>query len=586
MKSSFQKKCYSIKNRKLLCAFIINIFFFVLVLLFCDIKYETSDDFVIASILSGAYGNEVNQRMIYINPLIGYILTPLYNIWPQISWLFIYQLSSIFISSTTVCYVFFKRTSIAIAAMLSLMLILFFSNDAYILMQYTKTAMLSTISGGILFIWALKNQNLISITAGMLMCINGILIRYSVIFIAAGFLIFIFVKELIHLFKYKKQLLKVGIFAFILSILAINVKVFDYYLYQTEDQYKFYYDFNKARTQIVDYTDYGYETYAKELEEIGVSENDYYMLKTWNFADSDYFTLKKMQQVAEIIQSHYKSHKITFEKTLEDFQTREIWGYPICIICVILLFLEVVLNKKEWKTMIYSFFIGIAYLIYFLAIRERCIYRIEYCVFLGVFITGAYFWRHEERNEKFYNECYYKIILILCLTNLILYVPDFTYKDVTSKNRKEYVESVFDASWDFGAKKYRKVVGKDIPQNGLIEEMINNKQNFYFLDFGTTIQTLYFDTSPWQALPKNYYENFMYLSGITSNFPDTIEVLNKYGLDNPLKNLVNDNVYLVDNENLGIKLNYIREHYYSDAQAYLYKEIDGYQIWKLYTNEF
>ena len=135
-------------------------------------------------------------------------------------------------------------------------------------------------------------------------------------------------------------------------------------------------------------------------------------------------------------------------------------------------------------------------------------------------------------------------------------------------------------------KKYRKVVGKDIPQNGLIEEMINNKQNFYFLDFGTTIQTLYFDTSPWQALPKNYYENFMYLSGITSNFPDTIEVLNKYGLDNPLKNLVNDNVYLVDNENLGIKLNYIREHYYSDAQAYLYKEIDGYQIWKLYTNEF
>lgn len=128
------------------------------------------------------------------------------------------------------------------------------------------------------------------------------------------------------------------------------------------------------------------------------------------------------------------------------------------------------------------------------------------------------------------------------------------------------------------------MVNKNKPPNGLLEEIKNNKQNFYFLDFGTTIQSLYFDTSPWEALPIGYYSNFMYLSGITSNFPDTLNILNSYGLDNPLKNLVNDNVYLVDNENLGIKLTYLREHYYSDTQADLYKEVDGYQIWKLYTN--
>ena len=49
-----------------------------------------------------------------------------------------------------------------------------------------------------------------------------------------------------------------------------------------------------------------------------------------------------------------------------------------------------------------------------------------------------------------------------------------------------------------------------------------------------------------------------------------------------MPSLVEEGVYLVDNSyGVEMKLNYLREHYYPDARAELYKEIDGYQIWKV-----
>lgn len=71
---NFQKiKLNKYVNRLLessfLMAFGINLVFLLLVLSFCDLKYEVSDDFVMASILSGAYGDTPNPHIIFVNIL-------------------------------------------------------------------------------------------------------------------------------------------------------------------------------------------------------------------------------------------------------------------------------------------------------------------------------------------------------------------------------------------------------------------------------------------------------------------------------------------------------------------------------------
>ena len=241
--------------------------------------------------------------------------------------------------------------------------------------------------------------------------------------------------------------------------------------------------------------------------------------------------------------------------------------------------------------MLLSLGIGIALLLYF-CWRERFVYRIEFAGFLGVFLCGIYFWN--VRNNMVLTEFFDRtklskickiVVFIFLLGNFLLYIPDRTYKEITSENRMEYIYNTFNASWNYSEQKYRKVVNKDKPPCGLLEEINANKSNFYLLDFNTTIQTLYYEWNPWENMEINTYDNFIYLAGINSNFPDVTKTLTKWNLENPLRNLVQENVYVVDNCNVDLKLNYLKEHYYPDAWVEFVKEIDGYQIWKFYNNK-
>ena len=118
----------------------------------------------------------------------------------------------------------------------------------------------------------------------------------------------------------------------------------------------------------------------------------------------------------------------------------------------------------------------------------------------------------------------------------------------------------------------------------LIREITQNKDNFYFLDFETTIQILYFEWNPFLTLPQGFYDNTLYFAGIMTNFPDYNKVLKRNKIENPFRDLVKENIYIVDSdhETLDAKVEFLREHYYPEARTELYKEVDGYQIWKIY----
>lgn len=330
--------------------------------------------------------------------------------------------------------------------------------------------------------------------------------------------------------------------------------------------------------------DYGYEKYAEEFEKIGVSENDYYMMRRWCFADNDFFSLERIQKTGDIIVSYNKNYWGGWEDLIERIQNRKITNYPVVWANILLVFIGIFLNYKNVWMSILANGIGWAYIVYFF-IRNRLVYRTEFAVFLGVFLCGAYFWTKAEKEnaqlEIIKKSCCVIIIMIFMMRGII-YLPDRTYQNVVAENKKEYIESVFFESWNYDARKYRKVINKIESQSGILDEIYTHKDNFYFLDFSTTIQTLYYEWSPWEVVDSGEYENYVYLAGVTSNFPDVVKVLEDKELDNPLKQLVDENVYLIDNFYVDLKINYLREHYFPEARAELYKEINGYQIWKIY----
>lgn len=114
-----------ISNSKLLLALLINGFFLLLVLLFCDMKYEVSDDFIMSTIISGVYTGRPNPHMIFVNIVLGYMLEPFYKIFPGISWYFLFQIIIIFVSSIVVTFVVLEKADKVKGVLLSIILLLF-----------------------------------------------------------------------------------------------------------------------------------------------------------------------------------------------------------------------------------------------------------------------------------------------------------------------------------------------------------------------------------------------------------------------------------------------------------------------------
>lgn len=579
-----------IRQSNILMATSFNLAILVLILMFCDLKYEVSDDFIMASILSGAFGDARNPHMIFANMSLGYLLLPLYEMFPRVSWYFVFQIFLVFASSVTVTWMLLEKTDKFKAMMLSTIVILFFSVDAYVLVQFTKTAMFAVMSGSLLFLWALfKGRRRPPIFWGSALCLLGTMLRFEVIYMAGAFILLILAYEFVVLCKagenkknLKKEVIRIvtcgiGLIGLVLLMEGIDRQGYD------NERYGYFAKYNSARAGVVDYAEYGYHSYAEQLEAADVSEVDYHMMKSWSFADNDVFTLEKMQTTADTIKWFQDELVLGKEQVLEKFIDRGVHQYPIFFACLLLLVCGLFLNWERWWLVLCSDVIAMAYMLYFV-LRDRMLYRTEFSFFLGAFLCGAYFWERgkstDDDNRKSRRACTVIMAALLAIS-VILYVPNRSYLDVDENGRKAYVDGTFYESWNYNAKKYRKVVNKGKGCTNLLMEL-GNRENFYFGDFTTTIQTLYFEWSPWEALPVGYFDNFAYLGGVTTNFPDIEDTLEQWDISVPLRDLANDNVYLIDNVHVELKLQYMREHYYPAARAELYKEVDGYQIWKFY----
>jgi len=573
---------------------IVNLIFLLTILVFCDIKYEVSDDFVMSAIMSGAYDGTPNPHLIFINILWGYMLLPFYYLCPQISWYLVFQILLCFLSMTLISYMLLEKLDHIMAFMIIVLFLTVFGSDAYILVQFTKTAVLAVMGGGSVFVWSLFEEKGMKITGiSGIVCLCGTMIRFNVVYIAGGFILFILVFNFIKFIKLNrkdnlltKKIVMIAMMGLVLIVTSVTCKEISSYIYKTNNEYRFFKEYSKARADIVDASDYGYAAYAEELEKIGVSENDYKMMRSWNFADNEVFSLETMQKTAQVIAEYKKTVGVSKEKILEEIQNRGLQGYPVCIACIVITILGIVFQRERYWTSFIIWGIGFFYILYFFGI-ERTVYRTEYAVFLCGFLGIIYFWNESGKIERKEQENICKIIIALgVILQLPLYIPDRSYQDVYSDNRREYIENTFYESWNYNACKYRKNVNKGNKSENLLNEIETHKENLYLLDFQTTMQVLYYEWNPYKTLPEGYFDNSVYLASVMTNFPACNNILENYHAKQPLKALVNDNVYLIDTEwrTLNQKVQFLQEHYYPNVRAELYKEIDGYQIWKFYKN--
>lgn len=585
-----KKKAISLLNNNICLSLMINSFFLLLVILFCDMKYEVSDDFIMDSVLSGAYGNGYDEHLLFSNILLGYFLKGLYSITGSVSWYFIGHIFVCYISLCTISYVILENSGKIYGILICFIFVSFFSDDLYILVQFTKTATAATCAGGIFIIhqlWVNNRRRLWGIMYGFALALIGTMIRFQCVYIVAVFLFIMFLEYIIKYSIDKSKivdLIKKICVCIVMLLLMVFVNRVNINIWNQNSIYGEYMKFSSTRASVVDVLGYGYESVEEEFGKIGLTLTDYCMIDSWNIVDRDYFTDEKLHYISDVKKkcSNLVNHDIA---TIVDvLYNRKYIGYTIFWGCVLLWILKSWRYKQAIAINTIKVLAAFSFVIYFIY-RGRVVYRVDYSILFCLAATIGCSTLYKERNYKC--KWIFPLVVLLIVCKIPLYIPDTNYIYMDDREYQQYIYNCFIESWNFNIKKYRCNVSKRKPHENLINMMMSDDENYYLVDFATGIQLLYYNYKPWKRIPSGYFQKYSYLGGVSMRYPDEIEVWKNKGIDevNPNKALINDNIYVVDNSFKDTKMWYLREKYYPAADVEIIDEVDGFYILKYKKQE-
>lgn len=575
-------------------ALLINLSFLIMVFIFLDMKYETSDDFVVDSILSGAYGLDYDPHLLFSNILLGFGLKILYVALPTVSWYFVMHIALCFISLTVITYIIIENCRGNFGVFVAIIFVSFFSDDLYVLVQFTKTAAVCIMAGGILFLYAFWRQKgkirIVYSIIGMLLCIIGTMIRFWCMYFALLFLMVIFISEWWNFAKRnnKKSIVARGMVGIslcsVLVVLAIFINHGNESIWKSNYAYRDFLSLNLVRASVTDIDGFNEDEVIECFEQLdGTTLQDYYTIKSWNLVDQSVYTPERIGQFAEIMHANAAKENHSISSIISILKARHYEKYTVVWgICILILVNVIVHRKKAWIVILDCAVAGV--LLCYLAFSGRIVYRVEYGVFLCLAISLIWHLVMEE-NEKFQESRVWLIaaIVLLC-AKIPLYIPDTNYKTMNEDEYNSYIYDTFNKSDDYNISRYRVCVNKRPAYAELIGLMENDAEHYYLCDLSSTIQTLYYHYKPWIRMPIGYYKDtYSYLGGVTTYFPGCYYVWEENGLNpyNPYETIRNDDILIVDNNYQLTKINYYKQYYDVNAELELVQECDGYSIWRI-----
>ena len=540
-------------------------------------KYEVSDDFIMEMIVSGAYTGSPSPFIMFMHPIIGIVLSILYTFIATINWYFIFQITVIFTSLCILSYTFLKYKKDNLSILLFMIFLLFLSNDLYLLVQFTKTASLSLCAGCILMLSNILDRNTMNkkeIALGILLFCVGYMIRNKCIYIVLFFsvlpILFHGIQKRFKYIDFVKLAKKAGKVMFPCFFVLVGLSFFSKEFVQRYPAYKEYKEYSAYRSDIVDYSYYSYEENRTEFEKNGISENDFYTLVHWNFGDIEYYDLDKLKTVSTILSTYRDRQYTSIKGTIVNLINRQ---YKYYVSAWALMFISLIgifaIRNGIFQVLSVNFF---AFCLLFINMYlGRLNYRVEYSIFLAAAAFLLYsFQISESRFEKFSNKALYAVLIVLFVCRIPVHIPSYG---------KSSYDSMF-ITWNNDLAKYNASFAKEKDMS-VINEIKQNPNNFYYLGFYSNIQTLYLNYNPWKGIQKSEFKNAAFFAGIDTFHPDWVKHLENNSINNPMKHLLKENVYFIENRPINEVLTFVQEHYKVNAGVTLYKKIGSYYIWKI-----
>ncbi len=561
------------EKTKLIIIIFINIIIFGTVNIIFDIKYEQVDDFIIYNLYSGLDGT-YNIHGIYIHSVICTILSLFYRVISIINWHSIFLLSMQFLCFTLIGYIIIRKHNNGIAIVLYTIFASIFYTVLLMLVQYTSVAALLISTSFILLIDLIeRKENGSKSYKILIICLFtvGIMLRFQSLLIVLPFMGIYFIIYLTEYFKKnidKIQITRITKYYAILAIITLVTYITNLVIYNMDPVYKEYVEFNNARTILHDITYVDYEENKKIFDEIGWSQNDYYMFYTYGFGDENIYSKENIKKIVEYIQQ--KDAQFVFNKKLsqvvKDFKSEIIDSNIYIGIIFFSIFIFSLFNGNKTKYNILIFITTIAIHCLFIKINRSMLRVVipEYIIAIALMIYNL-----NLKAETKINDSKKNCIILTMISIIICYCLGIKY--------------------NFN---YR--LGDYDSAKNLISYTNSHKENVYLYTV-PALQFRYLTYSIYMMPPKNSFSNLRVIGGwdmYTQNYYDFKE---RYNLDGTFLDLLKENVYLVDGNVIWSDIEYdnykgnillaLKQHYNIDAEYEEIKQFDNLKIYKLHSNE-
>ncbi len=539
-------------------AIFLNIIFFAFQLAIFYPAFETNDDMGVMSFVNGVKGT-YDEHLVYVNSLWGRLLKSLYTWNVTIQWYTVIQYGLLFISFTAITWVMLRWLKHGSALWLVAVVLVVFTYQGYVRIQYTKSAGIYAAAGLLLLFYAIFQEKLAKAAwaAGMLLALIGSFYRFDqflcefALFTALGLYALLSAKRR----GASHTLVKCVVTAGILAACAGAGKGADMLDYTQED-WRAYREYDAARSDLLDYGVPDYDTYKETYDRLEIDKAGWQMLRWWTHTDTEKITADTYRQLAAL-----REKKTISRQFFEDLAKTvgpgllKIHGFWAAVLMALLWILRGRKGLSEWLTVLYLLAVT-AFLYVFLFYRGRVLYtRVDTGIWLAAVLI--FMWLQKPGRR----------ILPACLCLVIL---------LAAAGGMQYAGH---EHWRIVCQ--QKAEQEHLDRQQVLKEIHEDQEHLYLTKIGTVSYASSYGV--WEAVPFGSGDNQYPLGGWTANSPVYMEVLRRYGVGNPFRDMIdNEKVYLIDNA-VDLTVSYLQAWYDQKAQARLVREIGDLKVYQIVT---
>ena len=524
----------------------INLFFLALCLFFGDLKFGAIDDYFMAARLTGALGTDYNPHLIFVNAIYGYALLPLYHLFPAIGWYYIGEMFSVFLSFTIIGYVLLQRCGERWGAILAALFTALFASDFYLVVQFTQCASILSAAGMLLFAYGVlrshdnvsKSQATIPFILAIFLMLWGSIMRWQAFLMGMPFFCICLLFMLKQCWAIKRKTI-IGLAILFVSAFALHS--IDLSIYKSPE-YALFNKFQGPRVSLADNNNYNKNAVYEDAEELGLNVNDFHMLTDWNFYETQVFSVDSIKRYTDIITPYkdkiesWRIPRSLLNSLSNSLRSPIFWAwFTFCIIAYCT-------NRKKLFYLWCSFGAILSLMAYLMYIG-RLVYRVEsgfwlYAAVLAIPLMGQF-------KFTLPPKIIYAVLAIIALFNIYTYAT--SGEIVRNPSTGELKTLAIEDTTDY---------------NKVFEYIDSQPDKMFLLSMNAFMRFSHHRNPPYLASPTGSYRNTISFGYWTPYLPEITATLKDYGITNPIKDVVHDNVIVLNEPNL---VDFLQRHYYNSV---------------------